>query len=102
MLGRAGPRLSWTRRRRRSSPIRPDDPRMGRMRMKTFHRALLSLAATVVLACLAAVPGAAELSWPATELAHHARAWFDMLRADEAAARAFLSEHMAPSALAEA
>jgi CubicO group peptidase (beta-lactamase class C family) len=70
--------------------------------MKTLHRALLPIAATVALACLAAAPGAAQLSWPENELAQHARAWFDMLRGDDAAARAFLSEHMAPSALAEA
>ena len=45
---------------------------------------------------------AAEVAWPATDIATHARAWFDMLRGDDAAARQFLTDHMAPSALVEA
>ena len=44
---------------------------------------------------------AAGLTWPDTDLAQHVRAWFDMLKADDAGARAFLGEHMAASALAE-
>ena len=55
-----------------------------------------------VLLSFAARPGVAALSWPDTELARHARAWFGMLSGDDASARRFISEHMAPSALAEA
>src|SRR5947207_10257091 len=54
----------------------------------------------ILLSAFFAVAGA--LAWPDTELAAHARAWFAMLRADEASARRFLDEHFAPSALAEA
>lgn len=58
-------------------------------------------AAVVILMC--ALPArAAEVTWPATDIAAHACAWFDMLRGDDAAARRFLTDHMAPSALAEA
>ena len=58
-------------------------------------------AAAVFLMC--AVPAhAADITWPATDIAAHARAWFEMLRGDDAAARQFLTDHMAPSALAEA
>ena len=55
-----------------------------------------------VLLAAVALPAAAAPSWPVTELAAHARAWFEMLNGDESAARRFLSEHFAPSALAEA
>jgi CubicO group peptidase (beta-lactamase class C family) len=50
----------------------------------------------------AASAQAADVAWPATDIAAHARAWFEMLRGDDAAARQFLTDHMAPSALAEA
>jgi CubicO group peptidase (beta-lactamase class C family) len=58
-------------------------------------------AAALFVMC--AVPAhAADIAWPQTDIAAHAHAWFDMLRGDDAAARQFLTDHMAPSALAEA
>jgi D-alanyl-D-alanine carboxypeptidase len=59
---------------------------------------LLWLASITVLTVSA---HAAGLTWPDTDLAQHVRAWFDMLKADDAGARSFLGEHMAASALAE-
>ena len=50
---------------------------------------------------LAVCARAADLNWPATDLGGHARAWFDMLKADEAGARTFFADHIATSALAE-
>ncbi|MCC6651433.1 MAG: beta-lactamase family protein [Candidatus Eisenbacteria bacterium] len=45
-----------------------------------------------VVVSASAAPGALE--WPGTPLAQHARAWFAMLTADDAAARAFFAEHV--------
>ena len=62
-----------------------------------------SLFVAVVMAVTGWGPAraAAQVDWPKTELGQHTHAWFDMLRGDEAAARTFLTEHMAPSALAQ-
>jgi CubicO group peptidase (beta-lactamase class C family) len=60
---------------------------------------LLSLLAA---ASLAVAAHAAEIAWPPTDLGGHVRAWFEMLKGDDAGARQFLAEHMAASALAEA
>jgi CubicO group peptidase (beta-lactamase class C family) len=54
-----------------------------------------------LVAALAVSARAADFNWPATDLAGHARAYFDMLKADDAGARTFFTEHMAASALAE-
>jgi CubicO group peptidase (beta-lactamase class C family) len=43
----------------------------------------------------------AEPQWPDTELGRHVQAWFDQLRGDEAAARAFFASHFSPGALNE-
>src|SRR5262249_54925862 len=74
--------------------IRPRSSHGGWMRCA--GSVLVSLALVVTLA------HAAELSWPDTDLARHVHAWFDMLQGSESDARTFLSDHMAPSALAEA
>lgn len=49
--------------------------------------------------CASRAAGAAvsAVPWPDTELAKHAKAWFEMLAGDEVAARAFFAEHMAVS-----
>lgn len=60
------------------------------------------LAAVFMFACGAGAVRAADMEWPGTELSRHAQAWFAMLKSDEASARKFLAEHMAPSALVEA
>ena len=65
--------------------------------MRSRHLLLLPLALALAISA-----HAADLSWPPTDLAQHVRAWFEMLKADDAGARAFLAEHMAASALAEA
>src|SRR6185369_18076577 len=66
------------------------------MRSIGFIGLLLLFAAAI------AVPArAAEIAWPENDLGRHVRAWFEMLKADDAGARRFLSEHMAASALAE-
>lgn len=67
--------------------------------MNLIRRWMFSLFVTLALTTTAR---AADLAWPETELAQHVRAWFAMLAGDEAGARAFLSEHMAAWALAEA
>ena len=54
----------------------------------------IAVAACAALCVCASVAGAA-VQWPDTELARHAKAWFEMLAGDETAARAFFSEHMA-------
>src|SRR5262245_26276101 len=64
--------------------------------MRSIRSALVSIVLAVSLA------QGAELSWPATDLGGHVRAWFAMLQGSEADARTFLVEHMAASALAEA
>src|SRR5262249_16940939 len=58
--------------------------------------------ALLTVLMLAAAARAADLTGPDTDLGRHVRAWFEMLKGDDAAARAFLTEHMAASALAEA
>lgn len=71
----------------------------------SFVRAAFALPAFLLLAAavLAARPAhAAAVEWPATAIAGHARAWFAQLEGSEADARTFLTEHFAPSALAEA
>src|SRR5262245_33435676 len=60
---------------------------------------LLSLFAA---ASIAGTTHAAEIVWPPTDLGGHVRAWFEMLKGDDAGARQFLADHMAASALAEA
>jgi CubicO group peptidase (beta-lactamase class C family) len=67
--------------------------------MRSIRLVLLLL---LVSTALTATVRAADVSWPGTELAGHVRAWFDMLKADDAGARQFLTDHMAVSALAEA
>jgi CubicO group peptidase (beta-lactamase class C family) len=64
---------------------------------------VVSAMGTLLLAALCAIPPvhAAGLVWPGSELSGHARAWFAMLAADEAGARTFFAEHMAPEAMAE-
>jgi len=57
---------------------------------------------TLLVAVAIAVPArAAEIAWPDNDLGRHVRAWFEMLKADDAGARSFFSEHVAASALAE-
>ena len=58
--------------------------------------------ALITTAALAARAHAAEIAWPPTDLGDHVRAWFEMLRGDDAGARQFLADHMAASALAKA
>jgi len=70
--------------------------------MTPVRRLPLAIVLLAVWSSLAPRPGAAALLWPDTELARHARAWFAILSGDDASARRFISEHMAPSALAEA
>lgn len=65
--------------------------------MRSRHLLWLPLAVA-----LAVSARAADIAWPATDLGVHVRAWFEMLKADDAGARTFLTEHMAASALAEA
>jgi CubicO group peptidase (beta-lactamase class C family) len=67
--------------------------------MRSPRHLMLALLATLTLTATAR---AADLAWPDTDLGRHVRAWFEMLKADDAGARAFLTEHMAASALAEA
>ena len=63
---------------------------------------LLSLLASLAVAVTpAGTARAADVQWPDTEMGEHARAWFEMLKADDAGARAFLTGHMAASALAQ-
>ena len=63
---------------------------------------LLSLLASLAVAVTPAGSArAADVQWPDTEMGEHARAWFEMLRADDAGARAFLTGHMAASALTQ-
>ena len=47
------------------------------------------------------VAGAAPLTWPDTDIARHARAWFDAYNAGEAAMKAVYQEHYSPEALAQ-
>lgn len=68
--------------------------------MKGFRSGLLSVLLAVGVA--SAARAADPVDWPATELSQHAQAWFAMLAADDATARGFFGEHMAPSAMAEA
>ena len=72
----------------------------------SWHRKLwvplLSLLASFAAAVApAAFARAADVQWPDTEMGEHARAWFEMLKADDAGARAFLTAHMAASALTQ-
>jgi CubicO group peptidase (beta-lactamase class C family) len=54
------------------------------------------------LLCLAALPAAAApLTWPDTDAAKHARAWFEAFNAGESAMRAVYQEHYSPDALAQ-
>jgi len=69
--------------------------------MRSSSGSLIPLLALLALAVAWTAAVADALAWPDTELAAHARAWFAMLRADDAAARRFLDQHFAPSALAE-
>lgn len=54
----------------------------------------IAVAACAAWCVCASVAGAA-VQWPDTELARHARAWFEMLASDETKARTFFAEHMA-------
>jgi CubicO group peptidase (beta-lactamase class C family) len=60
------------------------------------------LAAGIGLLGAVCTARAADMAWPASELAQHAKAWFAMLTADEATARGFFAAHMAPEAMAQA
>ncbi len=59
----------------------------------------------VVAVMLSVSPNAAHatdgIEWPASHIAQHAQAWFAMLTDNEAAARAFFTEHMAGAAMAQ-
>ncbi len=59
-----------------------------RLRMGAFLCGLMFLCATAGRA-------GAAVQWPDSDVARHARAWFEMLAGDEAAARTFFAEHMA-------
>lgn len=65
-------------------------------------RRLVARILTVTLAGLALTARAADVAWPDTDVSRHAQAWFAMLSGDEAAARRFIEQHFAPSALAGA
>lgn len=60
------------------------------------------MACVLVGSLLGAAQAAEAPDWQKTDLGGHVLAWFDMLRGDEAGARAFLTTHMAPAALAQA
>jgi D-alanyl-D-alanine carboxypeptidase len=47
------------------------------------------------------VPGAAPLTWPDTDVAKHARAWFEAYNTGETAMKAVYQEHYSPEALAQ-
>ena len=67
--------------------------------MRPFRFAVIAL--TLFVPLTGALARAATLRWPATDIARHAQAWFAMLASDDAAARAFYAEHIAPASLAE-
>ena len=64
----------------------------------SWHRKLwaplLSLLASFAVAVAPAVPArAADVQWPDTEMGEHARAWFEMLKSDDAGARGDRRSH---------
>jgi CubicO group peptidase (beta-lactamase class C family) len=63
--------------------------------------ALAAFAATAAIAA-PAQPAADRIEWPGTPLARRAQAYFAQLAGSEDDARRFFTEHLAPSALAEA
>jgi len=60
-----------------------------------------SLTITFGLVLGLAVASAPPLSWPDTDAAKHARAWFEAFNAGESAMRAVYQEHYSPDALAQ-
>lgn len=60
------------------------------------------MACVLVGSLLGAAQAAEVPDWQKTDLGGHVLAWFEMLRGDEAGARAFLATHMAPAALEQA
>ncbi len=71
-------------------------------RLERWNAVRTAGAVLLAMLCTAHAARGAGLTWPASDLSGHAQAWFAMLGADEAAARKFFAEHMAPEAMAEA